>query len=169
MGAAGAQGERWFLADLDRDTIQRLQRARGEGAAPNAAQTAAAGWGTGDFKALPEVARNLIRTWLRAPLWLVPTVPRPAPRAAAPRGPAAALRRRVAYRGAPAGPVPRGRAPNARLGALASRRAERGSPAPRRPPPPARAKLRRGARTPALTRGAGLLWLAWGPVPWQAD
>jgi hypothetical protein len=90
MGAAGAQGERWFLADLDRDTIQRLQRARGEGAAPNAAQTAAAGWGTGDFKALPEVARNLIRTWLRAPLWLVPTVPRPAPRAAAPRGPTAA-------------------------------------------------------------------------------
>ena len=99
MGAAGAQGERWFLADLDRDTIQRLQRARGEGAAPNAAQTAAAGWGTGDFKALPEVARNLIRTWLRAPLWLVPTGPRPAPRAPRP-APRRRGDRRLRLRGA---------------------------------------------------------------------
>jgi len=64
--------ENWFLADLDRKTIKTLQAQRGEGLPPNAFQAAMAGWGTGNFRRLPESLRDLIRKWLRAPIWLVP-------------------------------------------------------------------------------------------------
>ena len=59
----------WVLADMERSAIRRLQLQRGEGPPPNALQAAMAGWGPGNMQAVPS---EIIRTWLRLPLWLVP-------------------------------------------------------------------------------------------------
>jgi hypothetical protein len=61
--------EKWMLADMERSAIRRLQAQRGEGPPPNALQAAMAGWGPGNLQVVPA---DIIRTWLRAPLWLVP-------------------------------------------------------------------------------------------------
>lgn len=65
-------GDKWHLADLDRASIHALQAARGESSNPSFVKTIAAGWGGGDVKALPKRLITLLRTWLRAPIWLVP-------------------------------------------------------------------------------------------------
>jgi len=65
-------GDKWVLADLDRESIQSLQRERGEAASPSLISTLVAGWGSGEAKALPSRTQSLLRTWLRAPIWLVP-------------------------------------------------------------------------------------------------
>eukprot|EP00277_Geminigera_cryophila_P013803 CAMPEP_0179436812 /NCGR_PEP_ID=MMETSP0799-20121207/20785_1 /TAXON_ID=46947 /ORGANISM="Geminigera cryophila, Strain CCMP2564" /LENGTH=408 /DNA_ID=CAMNT_0021217283 /DNA_START=307 /DNA_END=1530 /DNA_ORIENTATION=- len=59
----------WVLADMDRTAIRLLQRQRGEGAAPSALEAAMAGWGPGNLQLVPA---DIVRRWLRAPLWMVP-------------------------------------------------------------------------------------------------
>ena len=61
--------DKWVLADMERSAIHRLQSQRGEGPPPNLLQAAMAGWGPGNMQTVPS---DIIRTWLRLPLWLVP-------------------------------------------------------------------------------------------------
>jgi len=72
MEALDYSSKSWFLADLDKDTIQDLQWLRAEGGQPDTLRTMVQGWGSGNFRTLPERCRTLIRNWLRAPVWLVP-------------------------------------------------------------------------------------------------
>jgi hypothetical protein len=45
---------------------------RGESSQPSMVKALAGGWGAGDFKAFPKRLSDMIRTWLRLPIWLVP-------------------------------------------------------------------------------------------------